>query len=110
MAYGFVNTDIKVIHGDTLIHTFKIEGADLTGASAKAEVRTFGEKRLITTFKTEDQSLSINGQFFTFFKSAADMSGIAVGQYQFDVQFTLQDGVVATLFGGLFKVLDDITE
>lgn len=110
MAYTYRNIGIEVIRGDSFEHGFKVTGIDLTGATAKAEIRTFSDRELKLGFDTQGGSISIDGEFVTFRKTAVEMGVLGVGKYQYDVQFTLQDASVVTAFGGSFTVKQDITQ
>jgi hypothetical protein len=111
MAYTYSEINLSdVIRGDVLELTFEVsEDYPLTGKKVKAQFKEAADIEVsVLEFNTENGSIEKNGQFIVLRKKASQMN-IAVGRYVYDVQFYTDADDVVTLFGGTFKVKQDVT-
>jgi hypothetical protein len=98
--------------GDTFYRrlTFKVNGVneDFTGSTFKMQVKLTA--KMIMEFVAGDDEIVVTGNVIELNKSAADMQDVTTGDFEYDLQQTLQDGTVKTRLAGCFKINNDVTE
>jgi hypothetical protein len=101
----------EIIKGDAFKADFKIELSEvnLTGKKIKSQVRESSDSPPVLEFKTDDNSIVIVGQYISLIKKANEMNLMA-GRYVYDLQVYTNEYDVLTLFGGEFRIKQDITQ
>lgn len=105
--------DLDLYRGDTYSWRFtlwkdplKLEAADLTGVTAKSEIRpSSGTTPIVDMACTITQPNIIDVRL-----EVADWSGWALTAGAWDLQLTYSDGSVITIVAGKVKVTPDITD
>lgn len=115
MTGRVVNNLIEVRQGDSFVINFQMKKGccpvDLTGASLVMQVRDDGGNLMFSCNGTMVDAL--NGKMLLNITPV--MSSIPVGDYNTDIQLTLADGSVNTIFPanvnaiGTFRVTEQIT-
>ncbi|MEO5914868.1 MAG: hypothetical protein ABIS50_11585 [Luteolibacter sp.] len=105
-----------VMRGDTFparpLAMLSQDGAAVEVTSALLQVRTRLRQTLVTEWKTSDDSILISGSptpnIITLAeKPAAETAEWPLGRHDYDLEITLADGRVITLFKGDFPVNRD---
>jgi hypothetical protein len=96
---------------DSLLWKIDSVPVDLTGASARAQLRrTHSSTGIVAEFSTANNKLALGGAEGTIaFKAApADTQGLS-GEGVYDLEITFADGSVTRLFEGTFVVHPEVT-
>jgi hypothetical protein len=112
-GYTFSRMDIEHIRGDVFNESFELVPSgvfSLVGKSVKAQLRENYDADPVLEFKTSDGSITIdNANTITLKKKASDMV-LPVNTYLFDVQFYTSPDDTITLFGGKFRIINELSQ
>ena len=110
---------INHIRGDTWLRSWVIKDAtgapvDLTGASARLHVRPqegTDNADELSLAATVGDGLTINACAgrVDLRVDAADMAGLALATFRFDLEVTFADGIVRTIEQNRIMIVEDIT-
>lgn len=114
MLEGMLTTPLVIKQGDTLhleILWTDSEGApvDMTGCSARMQLRVTPTSAVVLDLSTENGRIALAAGAITLDVDAATMQGLTCEAGSFDLQVTYADGRVATILGGKFRVIPDVT-
>ncbi len=108
--------NITALRGDTfkeypfeiLINTLPL---DLTDAVIKMDIKKDAcSLPALTLTSVNDNGITITDDVNGRFKINEQIINIPAGNYQYDIQITLADLTVHTWVGGLFQIINTITE
>jgi len=108
--------NIQALRGDTFKeYPFEIlinsDPLDLTDAVIKMDVKKDAcGIPLLSLSSVMDNGITITDAVSGLFKINEQIINIPAGNYQYDIQITLENGTVNTWVGGLFQVINTITE
>lgn len=103
--------------GDTLILSFTYniidsdELLDLTGYSARLQVKSLRTNEMIINASTDNGLLTIelNTSTITLIVPAEDMALVPLGRYKFDLEITTPDQTVLSTDTEYLEIVQDIT-
>ena len=108
--------NIQALRGDTFKeYPFEIlidnVALNLTGAAIKMDIKKDAcSLPALTLTSVSNNGITITDAVNGEFKINQQIISIPAGNYQYDIQITLANGAVNTWVGGLFQVINTITQ
>lgn len=114
MIQATLSSPLRIKQGDTFhleILWNDSEGTpvDMTGCSARMQLRRTPGGPLLLDMSTDNGRIALAAGSFTFDVDAQAMQRLSAPDGVFDLQVEYPDGRIATILGGKFELIQDVT-